>query len=153
MQERMLNAESYEEFIEFAKQEKIEWFIAYSANPSEGWLIDKSAWRGHGFFVIRVDGGGRWRLPATECFNFAVQSWFESQGRGNPISKQDEYRGFATDCLDLAQSSRIPADKTRLLLMAEAWVTLAKRADRSGEHPVRKIADHPLVSEALGDGE
>ena len=59
MQERMLNAESYEEFIEFAKQKKIEWFIAYSANPSEGWLIDKSAWRGHGFFVIRVDGGGR----------------------------------------------------------------------------------------------
>ena len=52
MPERMLNAESYEEFIEFAKQKKIEWFIAYSANPSEGWLIDKSAWRGHGFFVI-----------------------------------------------------------------------------------------------------
>jgi hypothetical protein len=59
MQERMLNAESYEEFIEFAKQKKIEWFIAYCANPSEGWLIDKSAWPGHGFFVIRVDGGGR----------------------------------------------------------------------------------------------
>jgi hypothetical protein len=37
--------------------------------------------------------------------------------------------------------------------MAEAWVTLAKRADRSGEHSVSKIADHPLVSEALGDGE
>jgi hypothetical protein len=42
-----------------AKKQKIEWFIAYSANPSEGWLIDKSVWRGHGFFVIRVDGGGR----------------------------------------------------------------------------------------------
>ena len=55
VQERMLNASSYEQFLALARQQKIAWFIAYSANPPAAWLSDKSAWHGHGFFVIHVD--------------------------------------------------------------------------------------------------
>jgi hypothetical protein len=55
VQEQMLNAASYEQFLALARQQRIAWFIAYSANPPASWLSDKSAWRGHGFFVIRVD--------------------------------------------------------------------------------------------------
>ena len=64
--------------------------------------------------------------------------------------KEVKYRGFAASCLDLAKSSPTFAEKTRLLAMAEAWLNLADRVAQLAKHPVRKIADHPLVRKTLG---
>jgi hypothetical protein len=43
------------------------------------------------------------------------------------MTKIDEYRSFAAVCLDLAKATADRTDKTRLLLMAEAWLDLADR--------------------------
>lgn len=67
--------------------------------------------------------------------------------------KEMQYRGFAASCLDLAKSSSTPAEKTRLLAMAEAWLNLADRVARLAKRPVRVIADHPLVRKTLGGGQ
>jgi hypothetical protein len=62
----------------------------------------------------------------------------------------DDYRGFAAACLDLAKGTADRADKTRLFLMAEAWLNLADRAARLVTGPIRGIAEHPLVRRTLG---
>lgn len=67
----------------------------------------------------------------------------------NPMAKHDEYRGFASLCLDLAHTAPSPADRTRLLTMAEAWLDLADRAGRQPRHAIAP-GDHPLVRRALG---
>jgi hypothetical protein len=46
------------------------------------------------------------------------------------MSTADEYRGYATDCLRLAQEATTPADKARFLQMAQAWRELADKADK-----------------------
>jgi len=46
------------------------------------------------------------------------------------MSLEFEYRRLAAACLDLAKRSTIVADKTRLLLIAEAWIDLAERVTR-----------------------
>lgn len=66
------------------------------------------------------------------------------------MSKIDEYRSFAAACLDLAKSTADRADKTRLLLMAEAWFDLADRTAALIERPLRRLVEHPLVCRALG---
>jgi hypothetical protein len=66
-------------------------------------------------------------------------------------SKDAQYRGFAASCLDLARNSPTLAERTRLLAMAEAWLNLADRVVQAAKHPVRQIADHPLVRRTLGD--
>jgi hypothetical protein len=38
---------------------------------------------------------------------------------------EDEYRKYAADSLDLASKQPTSADKSRLLVMAEAWLDLA----------------------------
>ena len=48
-------------------------------------------------------------------------------GAVNSMSKEDEYRGFAATCLDLAKSNNKPDEKLRLLAMADAW--LYRRGD------------------------
>jgi hypothetical protein len=42
-----------------------------------------------------------------------------------------EYRRLAAACLDLAQRAAVLADKTRLLMIAEAWLDLANRVTRN----------------------
>jgi hypothetical protein len=64
--------------------------------------------------------------------------------------KEAEYRGFATLCLKVANKSQDAGDKTRLLVMAEAWRDLADRTSRLAKQAAAEIADHPLVAEALG---
>ena len=56
----------------------------------------------------------------------------------NRVSKQEEYRGFAAACLDLASRATELPNKASLLAMAEAWLNLAERISRSP-------ADAPLV--------
>ncbi|MGB6543544.1 MAG: hypothetical protein WBF03_22045 [Xanthobacteraceae bacterium] len=66
------------------------------------------------------------------------------------MGKVDDYRGFAAAFLDLAKGTADRADKTRLFLMAEAWLNLADRAARLVTGPIRGIAEHPLVRRTLG---
>jgi len=66
------------------------------------------------------------------------------------MSKIDEYRSFAAVCLDLAKSAADRTDKTRLLLMAEAWLDLADRTAALIKSPLRRFVEHPLVCRALG---
>lgn len=66
------------------------------------------------------------------------------------MGKVDDYRGFAAACLDLAKGTADRADKTRLFLMAEAWLNLADRAARLVTGPIRGITEHPLVRRTLG---
>jgi hypothetical protein len=60
----------------------------------------------------------------------------------------DEYRKHAADTLKLARGQPDSADKSRLLIMAEAWLDLADRIARRVRKP-RASVDHPLVEQAL----
>jgi hypothetical protein len=51
-------------------------------------------------------------------------------GLRSEMSLEFEYRRLAATCLDLSQRAAAPADKTRLLLIAEAWLELADRVTR-----------------------
>ena len=44
------------------------------------------------------------------------------------MSKEHEYRRYAAVTLALAQRANSNADKSRLLVMADAWLDLADRA-------------------------
>jgi hypothetical protein len=66
------------------------------------------------------------------------------------MSKQDEYRQFAADALDMAGKAAAIDSKTRLLNMADAWLNLADRADREPKRPRHPSREHPLVTKVLG---
>jgi hypothetical protein len=66
------------------------------------------------------------------------------------MSKQDEYRQFAADALDMAGKASGIDSKTRLLNMADAWLNLADRADREPKRPHHPSREHPLVTKVLG---
>jgi hypothetical protein len=86
---------------------------------------------------------------------------------GPNMSSIFEYRRLAAASLDLAQRTAVLADKTRFLLIAEAWLKLADRVarksadgkrraagriERAAEHPsVTSILSNDVRSEARGD--
>ena len=64
------------------------------------------------------------------------------------MSKDDDYRDYAARTMDLAQRASSPADKGRLLMMAEAWLDLADRVPSARE--VRKSRElHPVIRTPL----
>ena len=66
------------------------------------------------------------------------------------IRKEYEYRSNAIWSLELARQAVCPADKARLLKLAEDWLDLANLAHRQSGQRVRKIGEHPLVRAKLG---
>lgn len=66
------------------------------------------------------------------------------------MSKEEDYRGFAAHCLDLAKKSEETAEKSRLLAMAEAWLNLADKITRPVKRPRVRAGEHPAVNAALG---
>ena len=44
--------------------------------------------------------------------------------------RADEYRRYAAECLRIAQQAFDPAEKARLVDMAEKWRELAEKAER-----------------------
>jgi hypothetical protein len=56
------------------------------------------------------------------------------------MSLEFEYRRLAAACLDLAKRAA-HGDKTRLLLIAEAWLNLAGRVARKGGYASRQNGD------------
>src|SRR5437660_8873348 len=69
------------------------------------------------------------------------------------VSKADEYRRSAALMLGLAQRTNDLADKTRLLVMAEAWLNLADRATSVAKTRRRRAFEHPLIRTTLGIAE
>jgi hypothetical protein len=45
------------------------------------------------------------------------------------MSGAERYRGYAAECVRLAQLSSNPADKALLVEMAENWIRMAERAE------------------------
>jgi hypothetical protein len=68
----------------------------------------------------------------------------------NPMSKEEDYRGFAARCLDLAKRSDETAEKSHLLAMAEAWLNLADKIARLVKRPRVRVGEHPAVRAVLG---
>jgi hypothetical protein len=66
------------------------------------------------------------------------------------MGKDDEYRGLAASCLELAKASARLDRKVRLLAMAEAWLNLADRASGLARHHARRVAELPLVRKTFG---
>ena len=65
------------------------------------------------------------------------------------MSLEFEYRRLGAACLDLAKRAAVLTDKTRLLLIAEAWLNLADRVARKDGNAERRncdSAEHPLVT-------
>ena len=61
------------------------------------------------------------------------------------MSKEDEYRRHAADILDLARRATSAAHKTRLLVMADAWLDLADRVHRVARRRALIVREpHPL---------
>jgi hypothetical protein len=46
------------------------------------------------------------------------------------MSRAEEYRRYAAECIRVAQETADPRDKALLLEMAQKWRELAERADR-----------------------
>lgn len=68
---------------------------------------------------------------------------------GIDIRRETQYRKYAADALDLARRQPDSSDKSRLLVMAEAWLDLADRIVRRSSN--RQVSvDHPLVEKVLG---
>jgi hypothetical protein len=65
------------------------------------------------------------------------------------MSLQIEYRRLAAACLDLAKRAAAQTDKTRLLLIAEAWLDLADRVTRNNgqitDTPSAETTDRPIT--------
>ena len=67
------------------------------------------------------------------------------------MSKKDEYRRLAAAFLDSAAHSHDIDAKTRLVVMAVAWLDLADRTAQTTEPQASGIGDHPLVRRLLSD--
>jgi hypothetical protein len=71
------------------------------------------------------------------------------------MSSEFEYRRWAAASHDLAKRAAVIADKTRIPVIAEAWLNLADRISRAHKRAARTAIDdvageHPLVRSALG---
>ena len=62
------------------------------------------------------------------------------------MSREDEYRDHAMTMLGMAQRQAEPAEKSRLLAMAESWLALAERAARSPANRLRRLVRETQVS-------
>jgi len=69
----------------------------------------------------------------------------------SPMAKEDDYRSYAAETIDLASRANSTSDKGRLLAMAEAWLDLADRAHRLARHHVGRLKEYPLLSSKLGN--
>jgi hypothetical protein len=49
------------------------------------------------------------------------------------LSRADEYRSYAAECVRLAQRAANDEDRARLLTMAQAWRELADKRDADPE--------------------
>jgi hypothetical protein len=66
------------------------------------------------------------------------------------VTKEDDYRHNAGELMRLAEHAQSPAEKTRLVTLAEGWVELAEKAHKDNRRPRQPTILHPLVERKLG---
>jgi hypothetical protein len=66
------------------------------------------------------------------------------------LTKEDDYLQNAAESVRLAQHASYPSDKTRLVKLAEGWVSLADKAHEDAQRPRRPTILHPLVQKKMG---
>jgi hypothetical protein len=65
-------------------------------------------------------------------------------------TKEHDYRHNAGELMRLAEHAQSPAEKTRLVTLAEGWVELAEKAHKDNRRIRRPTTLHPLVERKLG---
>ena len=68
---------------------------------------------------------------------------------GSPVTKEEKYRRYAAELVDLASRAKSNLEKSRLLAMAEAWLDLADRARRLLGQKTNRLNEHPLIASKL----
>jgi hypothetical protein len=68
---------------------------------------------------------------------------------GSPVTKEEKYRRYAAELVDLASRAESNQQKRRLLAMAEAWLDLADRARRRASSSKADAAYKPETSGSL----
>ncbi len=63
-------------------------------------------------------------------------------------TKEDDYRRNAAELMRLAERAQSPAEKTRLVTLAEGWVALAEKAHKDDRREPTIL--HPLVEKKMG---
>jgi hypothetical protein len=66
------------------------------------------------------------------------------------MTREDEYRKYAADMVEMAQRVSLSSDKGRLLAMAEAWLNLADRTQEVARRHATKLREHPLIKTKFG---
>jgi hypothetical protein len=74
----------------------------------------------------------------------------ERGNQDNLVTREDSYRTFAVRTLELASRTSNLKDKSHLLAMAEAWLSLADKINRLVKRPQVKIPEHPAVQQTFG---
>jgi hypothetical protein len=72
------------------------------------------------------------------------------ENQDNLVTREDSYRTFAVRTLELASRTSNLKDKSHLLAMAEAWLSLADKINRLVKRPQVKIPEHPAVKQTFG---
>jgi hypothetical protein len=67
--------------------------------------------------------------------NTRAASCVAADQHGDPMGRSDEYRRYATHCLEMANTVQDPKGRAALLQMAQVWLRLAQR------HDEEKISD------------
>ena len=65
-------------------------------------------------------------------------------------TKEDDYRHNAGELMRLAERAQSPAEKTRLVTLAEGWVELAEKAHEDNRRTRQPTILHPLVEKKMG---
>jgi hypothetical protein len=65
-------------------------------------------------------------------------------------TKGVDYRHNAVELMRLAERAQSPAEKTRLVTLAEGWVELAEKAHEDNRRTRQPTILHPLVERKMG---
>ena len=65
-------------------------------------------------------------------------------------TKEGDYRDNAAELMRLAEHAHSPAEKTRLVTLAEGWVELAEKAHKNNRRPRQPTILHPLIEKKMG---
>jgi hypothetical protein len=68
------------------------------------------------------------------------------------MAEGDDYRRHAAELVRLAKNASTPADKGRLLALAEAWLDLANRAKTLAKRYRRRLVRILPVKDSEGSG-
>jgi len=69
------------------------------------------------------------------------QAFFSAVGGETGLSKSEQYRRFARECLEMAEEATDRRVRALMIHMAQAWVGLAQRHEAPAEQPEQRSGD------------